>query len=126
VFNKDAMDKVEAVVETKVEEVTVKVDEVLEKIENTEITIEQPKIVETVLDKLDDIPVIKDAIENIVEVVDGRVFTCSCWSWVLTLRITRKTNQTSPPKPEENPNKSEEKPSQCTPQEKSPQTTVPE
>lgn len=118
------MDKIEEVVESKVEEVTVKLDEVLDKVE--EIKIEEPKVVEKIIDKLDDIPVINEAMKNIVEVVDGRVFTCSCWSWVLTLRITRKNRETVPPKPEENQNKSEEKPSPCTPQEKSPQTSSPQ
>ena len=118
------MDKIEEIVESKVEEVTVKLDEVLDKKE--EIKIEEPKIVEKIIDKLDDVPIINEAMQNIVEVVDGRVFSCFCWSWVLTLRITRKTKETPLPKPEENPKKSEEQPSQCTPQEKSPQSNVPQ
>lgn len=116
----------EQVIESKIEEVTVKVDEVLDKIENTEIKVEEPKFLTDLIDKIDDIPVVKETIENLVEVVDGRVFTCSCWSWVLTLRITRKNNQPVPPKSEENLNKSEEKPSHDTPQEKSLPTIPPQ
>lgn len=113
----------EEVVKTKIEEVTVKVDEALDKIE---IKIEEPKVVTDLIDKIDDVPVVKEVIENIVEVVDGRVFTCSCWSWVLTLRITRKKKDSVPPKSEENLNKSEEKPSHDTPQEKSLPTIPPQ
>ena len=117
------MDKVEAIVETKVEEVTVKLDEVLDKVE--EVKIEKPEIIEKIIDKLDDIAIVKDAIENVVEVVDGRKFSCFCWGWILTVQISQKKKDPVLPKPvEESPKKEEEKPSQQTPPEKSPQPTA--
>ena len=119
------MDKIEEVVESKTEEITVKLDEVLDKVE--EIKVEEPKIVQDIIDKLDDIPVINDAMQNIVDVVDGRTFTCFCSVWKLTLNISRKTPKTSPSKSEETPNKESVKPAQDTLQEvKLPPTSPPE
>lgn len=117
------MDKIKEVVETKTEEISVKLDDVLDKVE--EVKIEEPKIIEKIVDKLDDIPVINEAMQNIVEVVDGRSFTCSCWGWLFVLRISRKSRNTPPSKPEEKTNTVSNEPSQTTPPEASLHSTVP-
>jgi len=117
------MDKVEKIVEAKTEEIAVKLDDVLDKVE--EVKIEEPKIIATIIDKLDDIPVINEAMQNIVEVVDGRSFTCSCWGWLFVLRISRKSRNTPPSKPEETTNTVSNEPSPTTLPEVLPLPTVP-
>ena len=111
--------KVEEVIESKTEEVIVKVDEVLDNIEKTEVVIDVPKPVEEIIEKVEKIEVVKDVIENVVEVVDGRTFSCSIFGWLLSLHITRKQKTPPQTKSEDIPNKPEVKPSQDIPQEKS-------
>lgn len=117
------MDKIEEVVETKVEEVTVKLDDVLDKVQ--EVTIEEPKVIEKIVDKLDDVPVINEAMKNMVEVIDGRAFTCSCWGWLFVLRISRKARNIPPSKSEEKTNTELNVPSPTTPQVAQPLPNVP-
>ena len=126
-INKDAMDKDKVaeiinekaveLVESKAEEIEKKVEETADKVlddiqENTQKVADKVEdVIENVtkplsdlIDKLDDNPAIKklmDGIsESIVEQVDGRVFSCSLFGWLFALRITRKTPQSSPAKPE--------------------------
>jgi hypothetical protein len=109
-------DKALEQLESKKEEISEKVDTVLDTTEETiEKTVEDTasKIEETVknvLDKIDDNPQVAkalDAVEDIIgDQLDGREISCSCFGFLWLLRITRKTPQTSPSKPEENLNKS--------------------
>lgn len=69
-----------------------------------------------VIDKLDDDPRVKKVLdgvtESVVQQVDGREFSCFCFGLKLSLRITRKTPQSSPSKPSAIDNKLPALPSQ--------------
>lgn len=112
-------DQIEAVVENKIEEVLdSKTDEIkseLDKIENkVESAIET--IGNDIEKKVDELPEpIKNVLElvesNLADVVDGRVISCSLFGFLWTLRITRKSPQSSPSKSEESLNKAKSQPS---------------
>lgn len=132
------------------EEVVVKVEEtVKDLIENVEDTVKD--IMEKVEDKLEDIasdigedvgdkveelvkkvedihPSVKiavDAVEaKLAEVVDGRALSCSCWGFLWTLRIVRKSRQPSLPKVEESASTPTAEPPPSTQQADIPQTKV--
>ncbi len=121
-FNKDAMsDIVVEIVESKKEEIiekaleqvedrkeeaAKKVDEVADKVEATieNAGDEIGKKVEGIIDKLDDNPHIAKALDILDDVignqVDGREISCSCFGWLVALRITRKSQKNSPSKSE--------------------------
>ena len=40
-------------------------------------------------------------VKEVVEEVDGRLFSCSCFGWKLALQMSRIPKQTAPTKPEE-------------------------
>ena len=125
-FSKDAMETISEkaieLVEEKKEEILEKVIEQLEskkedvekKVDEAETIVEQTAEaigdkLEQIVDKLDDIPQVAKAIEVLDDVIgnqiDGREVTCSCFSWLFVLRITRKNPPTAPSKPAETENK---------------------
>jgi hypothetical protein len=142
-FNKDAMadvvvelveskkEEIMEQVEAKKEEIEKKVDEVADKaesaIENTANEI--GKKAEAILDKLDDNPQIAKALDVLDDVIgdqlDGREISCSCFGWLVALRIARKSQQTPPSKSEETPSKVSPPPAPNTPATEQVQSTVP-
>lgn len=115
VSNKDAvMEKVEEVVsekvvelvESKTEEIEKKVEETTDKVlytvqENTQKVADKvEEAVKPIADLIDDNPAVKKVLdgtsESIVEKVDGREFSCFCFGWLLSLKISRKLPQSSP------------------------------
>lgn len=103
----EIIEKVEEQLESKKEEVGKKVDQVENTIEQTAEAIGDK--LEAIVDKLDDNPQVAKALEVLDNVlgnqVDGREVTCSCFSWLFVLRITRKNPPTVPSKPVETENK---------------------
>ena len=94
--------KVEEIIESKSEEIQKKADEIEVKIEET-----VEKVADDIQKKIEDI--LPDQLEkiiesNLVEVIDGRVFSCSCFGLLWSLRITRKSPPTLPSKSEETRN----------------------
>lgn len=104
--NSEAIEnKVEEVMEQKAEEIDKKVDEAEVKIEAA-----VEKVADELEKKVDEIvaaapPEVKKVLDlvesNLVEVVDGREFSCFCGSFLVSLRITRKGKKSSPSKSEE-------------------------
>lgn len=78
----EALDKVEDVIEKTVEEISEKVEKVVEELS---AKVDLPPEVEKVIDILED-------------QLDGREVSCSCFGWLVALRITRKSKQTPPTK----------------------------
>lgn len=129
-------------VESKAEEIEKKVEETTDKVldtvqENTQAVADKvedavekiAKPVTDLIDKIDDNPVVKEVLDNIaesiVEQVDGRVFSCSCFGWLLSLQITRKNQKPSPSKSEVTENKSSEQPSQSVVVKEEPHSKTP-
>lgn len=147
VSNKDAMEEVITtkaieLVESKQEEIEQKVEETADKVldnvqENTQEVADKiedvvekiSKPVADLIDKIDDIPVVKEVLDNItgslVEQVDGRVFSCSCFGFLWSLRITRNNPQPVPSKSKETENKPSEQPSQDVKVEEQPPSSTP-
>jgi len=107
-------EKKEEIVEKVVEQLESKKEEIEEKIDQAENVVEQTveaigDKLEAIVDKLDDNPQIAKAIDVLDDVIgnqiDGREVTCSCFSWLFVLRITRKNPPTVPSKPTETENK---------------------
>ena len=121
-------EKVEDAVEQNLETIEVKVSETADKVlDKTEEVVEKTaeKIgeaveekVEEILKKVEDIPIVGKAVEAIaeglVDQVDGRMFSCSCGSWQVSLRISRKDRSPPPSKSAESENKQSLSPSQDT------------
>ena len=99
-------DKVEQVIKDKADEINAELDKVEDKVEST---IE--KVGDSIEKKVDELVpeplknVLDIAESNLAEVVDGRVFSCSLFGFLLSLRITRKNPKSSPSKSEETSNK---------------------
>jgi hypothetical protein len=102
----EVIEKVLEQVEDKKEEAGKKVDEVADK---AEAAIESAgdeigKKVEAVLDKLDDNPHVAKALDVLDDVIgdqlDGREISCSCFGWLVALRIARKSQTSAPAKSE--------------------------
>jgi hypothetical protein len=110
----EVVEKVLEKIEDKKEELEKKVDEVAD---NTEKAVEKvaedlgkkleeaSKPLADIIDKLDDNPQIAKAIDvvgdAIVSQIDGREISCSCFGWLVALRISRKSKEILPSKPEE-------------------------
>lgn len=101
------VEKVLEQVEAKKEVLEKKVDEVADK---AEAAIEKAgdeigKKAEAILDKLDDNPHIAKAIDVLDDIVgdelNNREISCSCFGWLVALRITRKTQKKPQATPEE-------------------------
>lgn len=112
VISEKAIELVEAKseeIEKKVEDVTDKaLDTVQENTQKVADKIEDAveaaaKPLTDLIDKLDDNPAVKKVLdgvsESIVEQVDGREFSCFCFGWGLSLKISRKRPETSPSTP---------------------------
>lgn len=123
---KDLVEKVEDKVEDVVKDLAEKVEDKVEDVVKDLAEKVEDKVEELIKKVEDDHPSVKiavDAIETkLAEVVDGRVLSCSCWGFLWTLRITRKTPQSSLPKPEDSVSKLAEQPPQSTQQADIPQT----
>lgn len=108
----EVIEKVVEQIEERKEEIEKKVDEVADKAEETieKAADEVAKKVEEVakpltdiIDKLDDNPQVAKALDIIGDQLDGREISCSCFGWLVALRITRKSKKTSQAKLEELP-----------------------
>jgi hypothetical protein len=102
----EVVEKVLEQVEAKKEEISEKVDEAADK---AEAAIESAgdaigKKAEAILDKLDDNPQVAKALDILDDVIgdqlDGREISCSCFGWLVALRITRKSQTSAPAKSE--------------------------
>lgn len=147
-FNKDAMaevvveiveskkeevvEKVLEQVEEKKEEIAEKVDEVADKAEAAieKVGDEIGKKVEAVLDKLDDNPQVAKALDVLDDVIgdqlDGREISCSCFGWLVALRIARKSRKSAPAKSEATPNTKSPEPAPSVPVVEQPPPKAPE
>lgn len=94
-------DEAEAVIEKAADEVGKKIEEVA-------------KPLTDLIDKLDDNPQVAKALDIIEDQLDGREISCSCFGWLVALRISRKMKETPPSKPEEIPKSVSSEPSQQT------------
>lgn len=90
----DVLDNSETVVEKSVEEVGKKIEEVAKPI----------------LDLIESNPQIASIIDSVVDQVNGREISCSCWGFLWSLHITRKTHHNLPSKFEETQNKLKSQP----------------
>lgn len=92
-------DKVGEIVDKELTKLEEKVEDLLntinKKVEESEVV----KQVEAVIDKWDDNPMVKEVSESVIEQVDGRVVSCFCFGWNLSLRINRKKSPSSQTKP---------------------------
>lgn len=147
VSNKDAMENIVSekaieLVESKSEEIEKKVEETTDKVldtvqENTQEVAEKiedavekaTKPIADLIDKIDDNPAVKEVIDNItesiVEQVDGRVFSCSCFGFLWSLQITRNKKDTPPSTQKDAENKSSELPVQNVEVKEQPQSSTP-
>lgn len=138
VVNEKAIELVESKseeIEKKVEETTDKVldtvqentQEVAEKIEDAIEKVSKP--IADLIDKIDDNPAVKEVLENItdsiVEQVDGRVFSCSCFGFLWSLQITRNKKNTPPSKSKDAESKSSESPVQSVEVKEQPSSSTP-
>jgi hypothetical protein len=100
--------------ENKKEEIEKKMDETIDKAEDAVETAanevgkkleEAAKPLADILDKLDNNPQVAKALDMIDDVIgdqlDGREISCSCFGWLVALRIARKSNEKSQAKSEE-------------------------
>lgn len=150
--NKDAMEIITEVVESKKEEVLEaavvqleekkeeieeKVDEVADKVEEVvekaaeDVGKKVEDAVLSVLDKIDDNPQVAKAVEIVGDILgdqlNGRELSCSCFGWLVALRIARKAQVSPPSKSEATLSKTETVlPSQDSKVEESPQPKAPE
>ena len=96
-------DKAGKVVDDELGKVEEKVNDLLKTFEGRLKEVEAVKKVENIVDKLDDNPAVKkvmdEVADSVIEQVDGRAFSCGCFGWNLSLRISRKKTQSSPTKP---------------------------
>lgn len=96
-------DKVGKVVDDELGKVEEKVNHLIKTIEGRLKEVEAVKKVENIVDKLDDNPAVKKVMDevsdSVIEQVDGRVVSCGCFGWDLSLRISRKKSRSSPTKP---------------------------
>ena len=128
----EIIEKVLEQVEEKKEEVSQKVDEVADKAESAIESAgdEIGKKVEAVLDKLDDNPQVAKALDVIDDVIgdqlDGREISCSCFGWLVALRIARKSQKTAPAKSAATPSTELPVPAPSAPVEERPPTKTPE
>lgn len=115
--------KKEEVVEKVVEQIESKKEEISKKLDESEIMVEESvekvgkkldDTVRSVVDKLDDNPQVAKVIDKIedviVEQLDGRDISCSCFGFLWSLRITRKNPQNTPSKSADTQNKSKPQP----------------
>lgn len=114
----EVLEKVVEQVEEKKEEIEQKVDEVADKAEEA---IE--KVADAVSEKIEEVskpiadiiesnPQVAKVVDVIEDRLDGREISCSCFGWLVALRIARKSKKTSQAKPEEIPKTQPELPSQ--------------
>ncbi len=102
----EVVEKVLEQVESKKEDIEKKVDEVADK---AEAAIESAgdaigKKAEAILDKLDDNPQVAKALDVLDDILgdqlNGREISCSCFGWLVLLRIARKSQKSVPAKSE--------------------------
>lgn len=96
----DIGDKVGSMADKQLDKVEEKVADLLKTAEARIQEMEATKQIGALVDKLDDNPAIKKVLDtvgdSIVEQVDGRVFSCFCVGWGLSLKISRRHRQQSP------------------------------
>ena len=92
-------DKVGEIADKELTKLEEKVEDLLNTINKKAEESEVVKQVEAVIDKWDDNPMVKEVTESVIEQVDGRVVSCFCFGWNLSLRIDRKKSPSSQTKP---------------------------
>lgn len=103
----EVIEKVLEQVEAKKEELSEKVDEVADTAEAAIETAADDlgKKMESIVDKLDDNVHIAKALDVLDDVIgdqlDGREISCSCFGWLVALRMSRKRRTTPPSKSED-------------------------
>lgn len=102
----EVLEKALEKLEEKKEEIDEKVDQVEESIEKAADEVakkleETAKPLTDIIDKLDDNPQVAMALDIIGDQFDGRELACSCFGWLVALRISRKSKATLPSKSEE-------------------------
>jgi hypothetical protein len=117
-------------IEKKVDEVADKAEDVIEKVAE-EVGKKVEDAVMSVIDKLDDNPQVAkvlDVVEDaVIKQLDGREVTCSCFGWLVALRITRKIRASPPSKSEDvQPKTVTASPSQDSKAEELPQAKAPQ
>ena len=127
----EQVDEKKEEIEKKVEEVADKAEEAVEKAaeEVSKKLEEAAKPLADLIDKLDDNPQVAKAIDMVDDIIgdqlDGREISCSCFGWLVALRIARKSKEKSQAKPEETPKTETASPSQDSKaQEERPPTTA--
>jgi hypothetical protein len=136
----EVLEQVTVQLEEKKDEIAQKVDEVADKVEATvEKTGEEvgkkleeaAKPIADIIDKLDDNPQIAKALDIVGDVLEeqlnGRELSCSCFGWLVALRISRRNPPPAPSKPEETPQKAqtESQPQHTEVKEQSPPSSPP-
>lgn len=106
----EVVEKVLEQVEEKKEEVADKVESVIEKVE--EVIAEHPQVAKVV--------------EVVGDQLNGREISCSCFGWLVALRITRKSQTSAPAKSEATPSKESPVPTPSVPVVEEPQTKPPQ
>lgn len=102
----EVLEKAVEKLEEKKEEIDKKIDQVEESVEKAADEAakkleEAAKPVTDIIDKLDDNAQVAQALDFIGDQFDGREFSCSCFGWLVALRISRKSKATPPSKSEE-------------------------
>ena len=118
----EVLEKVVEQVEEKKEEVEQKVEEVADKAEEAvekaadEVAKKLEEAAKPITDIIESNPQVAKAIDMVDDIIgdrlDGREISCSCFGWLVALRIARKSKKTSQAKPEEIPKIQAESPSQ--------------
>lgn len=105
--------KKEEVVEKVLDQIEGKKEEIGKKLDESEIVVEESvekvakkleDTVSSIVDKLDDNPEVAKVIDSVEDVIasqlDGRDISCSCFGFLWSLRITRKSQKKTPSKSE--------------------------
>jgi hypothetical protein len=96
-------DKVGSVADKELDKLEEKIKDFSNTIETHIKELEAVKKIEDIIDKIDDDPRVKAAIDTVTDAVgdqfDGREFSCGCFGWGLSLKISRKSRVKSPSTP---------------------------
>jgi hypothetical protein len=116
----EVLEQVTVQIEEKKEEISQKVDEVADKVEEVvekageevgKKLEEAAKPIADLIDKLDDNPQVAKALDIVGDVLEeqlnGRELSCSCFGWLVALRISRRNPPPPPSKSEETPQKTD-------------------
>lgn len=112
----EVIEKITDQIESKKDEIVKKADDVLDSSEVAiEASVEEAgkkieEVAKPVLDLIESNPQVASIIDSVVDQVDGRDISCSCWGFLWSLHITRKSPLTPPSKSEDSSRKSKAQP----------------